>query len=196
MPPAVEMVTQWRFQECPFVEECSEKAWKRAYCCSQTSEQHARKLLWYHCSASALHENQSRENVYVAAQDWPIVTETVPKWKNPDERFEGCSLEIVPPDDEEGNDVCLEELRQAKRKFGEDEPERVRTRCPFHPESPTGCRARPEPPFPSPLTHSPTHPFQASALAHVRDGHAVSQTCPVSCCGSGLREREGYGSGL
>ena len=161
----------WKFQECPFEYECSEKAWKRAYCCSQTSEQHARKLLWYHCSASALHENQSRENVYVAAQDWPIVTEVVPKWKNPDERFEGCSLEIVPPDDEVGNDACLEELRQAKRKFWRGRAGAGQDSLPLPPRKSNGVPGQARAPLPLP-THALTHSSLPGQCLGPRSGWA------------------------
>ena len=156
-----EMVDTWICEECPFKEECSAKSWARAYCKSQTSEQHCRKILWYHLSSSGLHEKQTREDVYQACMNWPIALETKPKWGNPDERFDGCSHDIIEPDDEKGHEAALEELRVAKRKMGDDEPGGVRTPCPPSPRPPRRSRRdaghglSPHPlPFP---THAPTH---------------------------------------
>ena len=176
MPPS-ELVETWSFDECPWKEECSCKSWQRVYCKSQTSEAHCRKILWYHLCVSSLHENQSREDVYQMAMNWPIMCQMAAKWGNPDERFQDISHDIPQPDDETGHEAALEELRGAKRKLGE-EAGAVRTPCPPFPSAPkaqTGCRARLEPPPPSP-PHPRTHfspgecPGQRLGLAgHVLD---------------------------
>ena len=113
-------VDQWEVDACPFPEECSANAWKKAYVKSQTSEEHARKILWYHLTVSSLHNKQSREDIHSVCTLWPVTCCKMPKWPNQDQRFEGCSLEIPDPEDEEAHTAMLQELCNAKRKLGDD----------------------------------------------------------------------------
>ena len=115
-----EQVDQWEIDVCPFPEECSVNAWKKAYVKSQTSEEHVRETLWYHLTVSSLHNKQSREDIHSVCTLWPVTCCKMPKWPNQDQRFEGCTLEIPNPEDEEAHSAMLQELCNAKRKLGDD----------------------------------------------------------------------------
>ena len=112
-------MTQWEVDKCPFEEECSAKSWQKAYVKSQTSEEHCRKILWYHCTVSSLHEKRTREDICFMCQNWPVEVKQNAPWPNADERFLDCDLSLPDPADEEAHKKMLDELVNAKKKLGD-----------------------------------------------------------------------------
>ena len=73
-------VPTWICETCPLHETCSEKAWKRAWVKSQESEEHCRKILWYHLHTSSLHDSATRDDIYYLTQTWPIKETQAELW--------------------------------------------------------------------------------------------------------------------
>ena len=85
--PETGMVCTWYVAQCPWHEQCSVKAWARVYCKSQRSEAHCRRILWSHLSVSSLHENETKEDIYQCASEWPVEMVMLKKWTRPETRF-------------------------------------------------------------------------------------------------------------
>ena len=112
--------TTWHVEKCPFAEECTTKAFARAYVKSQRSEEHCRRILWSHLTVSGHHEQRTKEDIYHVARGWPVEeTEGTNAWTKPDQRFPD---ETIPTPDQDIDERELIRAHRACREEGNTRP--------------------------------------------------------------------------
>ena len=117
------LVCTWYVSACPWHEKCSPKAWGRVYCKSQRSEAHCRRILWSHLSVSSLHENETKEDIYQCASEWPVETVMLKKWTRPETRFLDSEELPLPTQEWDERQAIL-----AGRQLGEDQHHKPKQR--------------------------------------------------------------------
>ena len=95
------LTSHWIVPECPLKADCSTLSWKNAYCSSQTSEAHCRKLLYKNLTRSSNRNCKFKHELHEVAVSADIVETQEEEWENEDERMKDGNLEIPVPSAEE-----------------------------------------------------------------------------------------------